>query len=75
VAYGILQLEREIIYEDTGLLRVVSYDYFEREKSVLGRKIGHVLLDDLAGMSIENDKDFAIGEFLAKNHYRPSIPK
>ncbi len=63
-----LQLEREGIFREVGGLRVIRREFLEKEKSNLGGRIGHVILDQKAALNLNSELDWKTAESLVSEH-------
>ncbi len=62
---GGLRLERDDLYRRVGGLHLIRRDFFEKERTMLDGKIGHITLDHKAAFLIKSDFDWQIAKLLA----------
>ena len=62
-----LRLEKDKIYREVGGLRVVNKDFFNKNKVIMGKRIGHVLVDELSAMTINSELSWDVVEMLLKS--------
>lgn len=62
-----LKLERNIIYRVTGGVRTVKFDYFNKKKSIVGDRVGHVIIDEKSSIVVNNSFGWEIAELLITN--------
>lgn len=58
-------LERDILYRLTGGTILIKTDFLEKEKNIIGGRIGHVLFDQKASFFVRSELDMTIAEYLA----------
>ena len=68
-----LRLEKDKIYRKTGGLNIVDKEYFEKNKVLTGKRVGHVLVDELSGMTIGSELSWNIAKMLLNSGYRNEI--
>ena len=59
------KLEREALYRYTGGISLVRTEYFEKNKKIIGGKVGHIVIDQKAAHGIHSTFDFEIAEYIA----------
>ena len=64
--HGGLRLERDDLYRRVGGLHIIKLDFFERERTMLKGKIGHIRLDQKAAFMIKSEFDWQIAKLLAE---------
>jgi CMP-N-acetylneuraminic acid synthetase len=65
--FGKLRLEREEILKAAGQLCVVRRDYLEKHRQIIGGKIGHIIMDPRASVSVTTKWDWEIAEMIARS--------
>jgi len=65
--FGRLRLEREEIFKAAGQLCVVRRDYLEKHHRVIGGRIGHIVLDPQASVSVTSKWDWEIAEMVVRS--------
>lgn len=60
-----LRLERENLYRETGGMHLVRTDFFKKHDRVVGGQIGHVVVDESAGLVIRSEFDLQLARQLA----------
>ena len=68
-----LRLEKDMLYRQVGGVRLVRKDYFTEHHKIEGGKIGHVLVDEQAGMSVESEFRWEMAEALFKSRNKNHI--
>jgi CMP-N-acetylneuraminic acid synthetase len=63
-----LRLEREELYREAGGLHVARLPYLRQHKSMVGGKVGHVILDQSAALYVRSDWDWQIARTIAAGH-------
>jgi CMP-N-acetylneuraminic acid synthetase len=58
------RLERNELYRNVGGITLVDIRFFEREKSIIGGRIGHIILDQKAAFTIKSELDWIIASSL-----------
>ena len=62
------KLEREVLFKQSGGIKVVRKVFFDKSKRVLSGKIGHIMIDQKAAMGLFSKIDFEIiSNILRKN--------
>ena len=59
-----LRLEREELYREVGHRHLVRRSFLEKKKQIVGGKVGHIILDRQASLSLHDDWDWELAEFL-----------
>ncbi len=65
-----LRLEREDLYRDSGRLLTCRTALLEQERRVLGDRVGHVIIDQDAAVSLHSQWDWEIAEFIAQRRLK-----
>ena len=63
---GGLRLERKELYRRVGGLHLIRRDFLEKEQTMIGGRIGHIVLDQKAAFFIKSELDWRIARFLAR---------
>jgi len=50
-----LALERDFLFRETAGLRAIRYDFFKKSKLITGGKIGHIIVDEKASISVKSE--------------------
>ena len=61
-----LRLERENLYRRVGGLHLIRREFLEKERKMLGGKIGHIVLHQKAAFVIRTELDWQIARLLAE---------
>ena len=61
---GILRLERDDLFRKVGGMTLVKTSFWRKEKRLIGGKIGHVILDQKAALTIKSETDWDIAEVM-----------
>ncbi|MEL7001344.1 MAG: glycosyltransferase [Bacteroidota bacterium] len=59
------KLEREALYRYTGGISAVRLDYYEKNKKVIGGKVGHIIIDQKSSQGIFTSHDKEIAQYIA----------
>ena len=59
-----LRLERESLYRQVGGMSLFHKELFKQQKRIIGGRVGHIILDELAGMVINSELDWQIAEMM-----------
>jgi CMP-N-acetylneuraminic acid synthetase len=62
-----LRLEAEEIYREAGDLRVVRRDFFMQHKTILGGRIGHIVVDQRESFALMTEWDWKVAESALAN--------
>ena len=62
-----LRLERDKIYRYVGGLKIVKKNYFVKNKVLLGKRVGHILVDELSALTIDSKLSWRVAEMLLKS--------
>lgn len=60
-----LRLERENLYRETAGMHLVRASFFREHKRVVGGRIGHIVVDEKAGLVIRSGLDLLLAQQLA----------
>lgn len=61
-----LRLERENLYRREGGLHLIRWGFFVEKRKMLEGRIGHIVLDQKAGFSVQSSTDWQIARFFAQ---------
>lgn len=64
-----LRLEREELYRRVGGMALCRYGHFKKNGSLLGGRMGHVVLDQMAAMRAVSELDVQVMQCLAKTAF------
>jgi CMP-N-acetylneuraminic acid synthetase len=62
-----LRLEREDLFREVGHMHVVKTSFLKKDQKLTGGKIGHVVLDPIASMSVMTDHEWRIAELVVSS--------
>jgi len=65
--FGRLRLEREEIFKAAGQLCAVRRDYLEKHHQIIGGKIGHIVMDPRASISVTTKWDWELAEMIGRS--------
>lgn len=60
-----LRLEREELFRGVGQIYTVRRKYLENERTVIGKRVGHIVLDERAALYLNSSWNWTIAEFVA----------
>jgi N-acylneuraminate cytidylyltransferase len=61
-----LRLERDDLLREVGRMHVIKREFLEKERQVVGGKVGHVVLDKTAAWRVSSDWDWELAEMMAQ---------
>ena len=65
---GSFRLERNEVYKMVSGYLIRDMKSFKKENELFGKRIGHVIFDQISAYNIRNKLDFSIANYLAKDH-------
>lgn len=63
---GGLRLERDELYRRVGGLHLIRRDFLEKNRTMLGGRIGHITMDEKAAFYIKSNFDWKVANLLAE---------
>lgn len=59
---GVLRLEREVLFRDTGQMLAVRGSFLSSQKNIPGGKIGHLIVDPISAIRVGTNLEWEIAE-------------
>ena len=63
-----LRLERDEVYRDVGSIRLGRVAHFEKEKKLIGGRVGHIVVGGEDALKLESRLSWKIAHLLVKSH-------
>lgn len=65
----VLRLERDELYKKVGGINLVTTEYFKKNKTVIGGKIGHIQMPKLSEIALINELDWVMARGIVNDIY------
>jgi len=62
-----LKLERDQVYRYVGGLKIVTKAFFEENKQIMGKRVGHILVDELSSFTLESELQWEIAKMILES--------
>ena len=64
-----LRLERDFIYRQVGAMRVFRKEFFLENRKLTGGRMGHIVMDELASITVNSELNWKISEHLYQQQF------